>query len=140
MSSETAFIKTFFCLFVIFCLFKVNELFFTMWISSLPRLLKIFAKNKLLYKVNCHYNSLLVIAVNYFHQKLHLRCLIESKIRRCAIWYHLYDLKNVKTPMEEHLMFFQIAQIISNCATNHISRIETLYFMEIFENLFELES
>ena len=42
--------------------------------------------------------------------------------------------------MEEHLMFFQITQIISNCATNHISRIETLYFMEIFENLFELES
>ena len=37
--------------------------------------------------------------------KAQSKCLValdlKSIVMRCAIWYYLYKLKNVKTPMEE---------------------------------------
>ena len=27
--------------------------------------------------------------------------ILQTYVMRCAIWYHLHNLKNVKTPMEE---------------------------------------
>ena len=39
---------------------------------------------------------------------------------RCAIWYHLYNSKNVKNTHEGVLKIFKIVQMVANRATHHI--------------------
>ena len=44
---------------------------------------------------------LLHCGTNDLKKNLHLRKSHRTYVVRCAIWYHLCNLKNVKTPIEE---------------------------------------